>query len=142
MKRRWKINLGLLAIFLSGALVGAAVTGVVIKNRIESRVESFVAADPADRRDVILKGLSRRLDLDEPTRERVGAILAESMAQARATVGEVKPKLQAIKRDAVRRIARELTPEQRRTFRMLVRRHMRGLDELPEAVQDEAEQGG
>jgi len=110
--KRWKSILGVLLIFLLGALAGAAVY-----HRIgHQRVEAVLSGRGGATADLVVRRLSRSLDLDPAQRDQVRAIVTET----RRDIGEIRKPVQgqveaAFERSRVR-IRAILRPDQQEKF--------------------------
>jgi Spy/CpxP family protein refolding chaperone len=110
--KRWKSILGVLLVFLLGALAGAAVVHRVDRCRIEAVLSGRGGATV----DLIVRRLSRSLDLDPAQRDQVRAIVTET----RRDIVEIRKPVQAqveaaIERSRVR-VRAILRPDQQEKF--------------------------
>jgi Spy/CpxP family protein refolding chaperone len=115
--RRATALLAVVAVFLTGVLVGVLATHVVYLRQIRqpgglAAVGTRLAA--AD--------LRRRLDLTPEQQREVEAILADTRREAAALRAEITPRAAAILTRSQARIASVLTPEQRAEFERTRRR--------------------
>ena len=72
--KRWKSILGVLLVFLLGALAGAAVVHRIDRHRVEGVLSGRGGATA----DLIVRRLSRSLDLDPAQRDQVRVIATET----------------------------------------------------------------
>jgi hypothetical protein len=72
--KRWKSILGVLLVFLLGALAGAAVVHRVDRQRVEAVLSGRGGATV----DLVVRRLSRSLDLDPVQQDQVRAIVTET----------------------------------------------------------------
>ncbi|MBN1884396.1 MAG: hypothetical protein JW876_02585 [Candidatus Krumholzibacteriota bacterium] len=125
--KRWKVWVGVIVLFLSGAAVGSLATGLVIRHNIHR----FVRGGPREMRTRFFDRMLKDIVLSEEQRTRIEEISAESDAEIRAyvdgsrkTVGELVDRHRALIRDL-------LTPAQATIFdrnfeEIERRRHDRG----------------
>jgi hypothetical protein len=93
--KRWKSILGVLLIFLLGALAGAAVEHRVGRQSLEAVLSGRGGATV----DLIVRRLSRSLDLDTAQRDQVRAIVTET----RRDIVEIRKPVQAQVEAAIER---------------------------------------
>jgi len=110
--KRWKSILGVLLVFLLGALAGASVYHCFGHQRVEAVLSGRNGATV----DLIVKRLSRSLDLDPAQRDQVRVIVTET----RRDIVEIRKPVQgqveaAIERSRVR-VRAILRPEQQEKF--------------------------
>ena len=110
--KRWKSILGVLLIFLLGALAGAAVVHRVDRQSVEAVLSGRGGATV----DLVVRRLSRSLDLDPAQRDQVRAIVTET----RRDIVEIRKPVQAqveaaIERSRVR-VRAILRPDQQEKF--------------------------
>lgn len=74
---------------------------------------------------LFVASLERRLDLTAEQRQEIDAILEESRREGNALRQEVAPRVMALVERTSERIEEVLTPEQRRKYERLRRRHRR-----------------
>jgi len=110
--KRWKSILGVLLVFLLGALAGAAVLHRVDRQNVEAVLSGKGGATV----DLVVRRLSRSLDLDPAQRDQVRAIATET----RRDIVEIRKPVQlqieaAFERSRVR-VRAILRPEQQEKF--------------------------
>ena len=110
--KRWKSILGVLLVFLLGALAGAAIGHRVGRQSVEAVLSGRGGATV----DLIVKRLSRSLDLDPTQRDQVRAIVTET----RRDIDEIRKPIRsqvetAIERSRVR-VRAILRPDQQEKF--------------------------
>jgi Spy/CpxP family protein refolding chaperone len=110
--KRWKSIVGVLLVFLLGALAGAAVAHRVGRQSVEAVLSGRGGATV----DLIVKRLSRSLDLDPAQRDQVRAIVTET----RRDIDEIRKPIRsqveaAIERSRVR-VRAILRPDQQEKF--------------------------
>ena len=110
--KRWKVWVGVIVLFLSGAAVGSLATGLVIRHNIHR----FVRGGPGEMRTRFFDRMLEGIVLSDEQRTRIEEISAESDAEIRAyvdgsrkTVGEMIDR----HRELIRAI---LTPAQAEIF--------------------------
>jgi|GEM_PF-636022 len=119
MKTRSKLTVGITLIFLTGTLVGVMGTRAVFRHML---------AEALGRPSILSDGVENKLDslsLNPDERDTIMRLLSESLTEIQALREEFLPRFWNIHTETCRKIDSELTPEQRRQFRRLVR------DELP-----------
>jgi Spy/CpxP family protein refolding chaperone len=110
--KRWKSILGVLLIFLLGAVAGASVMHRVGRHSIEAVLSGRGGATV----DLIVKRLSRSLDLDPAQRDQVRAIATETHRDIVEIRKPVQAQLEAaIERSRVR-VRAILRPDQQEKF--------------------------
>jgi Spy/CpxP family protein refolding chaperone len=110
--KRWKSILGVLLVFLLGALAGAAVVHRVDRQRVEAVLSGRGGATV----DLVVRRLSRSLDLDPVQQDQVRAIVTET----RRDIVEIRKPVQgqveaAIERSRAR-VRAILRPDQQEKF--------------------------
>ena len=110
--KRWKSILGVLLVFLLGALAGAAVMHRVGRQSVEAALSGRGGATA----DFVVRRLSRSLDLDPAQQDQVRAIVAET----RRDIVEIRKPVQgqieaAFERSRVR-VRAILRPDQQEKF--------------------------
>ena len=85
--KRWKSILGVLLVFLLGALAGAA----VVHRYDRQSVEAVLSGKGDATAELIVRRLSRSLDLDPAQRDQVRAIVTET----RREIAEIRQPVQA-----------------------------------------------
>ncbi len=110
--KRWKAVCGVVLIFLSGAVAGA-----LVAHRVDQRgVEAFLSAGRGATGDLIVRRLSRSLDLDRAQREQVRAIVTETHREILDIRKPVQPAIDAALERARARVRAILRPDQQATF--------------------------
>jgi Spy/CpxP family protein refolding chaperone len=110
--KRWKSIVGVLLVFLLGALAGAAVVYRVGHQRVDAVLSGRVGATV----DLIVRRLTRSLDLDSVQRDQVRAIVTETRRDIVEIRKPVQPQIEsAIERSRVR-VRAILRPDQQEKF--------------------------
>lgn len=112
MPKNAKAIVGILLVFILGAVSGSVVTYVVLQNR----VEAFRHGGPEAREEQIVKRLSRELGLDSGQQEQVRGIIHETHTAIREMRGQMRPRIEAVLEQGQTRISAVLKPEQREKF--------------------------
>ena len=107
---------GLILVFILGATSGSLVTYMVS----QSRLESIISGDPRAREDMLLKRLTRQLDLDSQQREQVTIVIHETHEDMRQIRQRTHPQIEALLTDSQLRISSLLRPEQQEKFRKII----------------------
>jgi hypothetical protein len=110
--KRWKSIVGVLLVFLLGALAGAAVV-----HRVERQgVEAVLSGRGGATVDLIVRRLTRSLDLDPAQRDQVRVIVTET----RRDIVEIRKPVQAQVEAAIERsrakVREILRPDQQEKF--------------------------
>jgi len=110
--KRWKSIVGVLLVFLLGALAGAAVEHRIVRQSFENVLSGRGGATV----DLIVRRLSRSLDLDPAQRDQVRAIVTETHRD----IGEIRKPVQARVEAAIdrsrARVREILRPAQQEKF--------------------------
>ncbi len=110
--KRWKSILGVLLVFLLGALAGAAIEHRVDRHRVDAVLSGRGGATV----DLIVRRLSRSLDLDRAQQEQVRAIVTETHRE----IAEIRKPVQARTEAAIdgsrARVRAILRPDQQEKF--------------------------
>ncbi|MGD9330512.1 MAG: hypothetical protein PVJ53_04320 [Desulfobacterales bacterium] len=109
--KKWKIISGLLLVFVLGALSGSLGTGMFLK-----RHHPFFREGPEGRKAFIMKRLSRKLDLSETQKIRIGAIIDRVQSETFRQIRENRRFVHEQLESGFAEIRKELTPEQQRRF--------------------------
>jgi hypothetical protein len=108
--RRWKLILGLLAIFVAG--VGTGGVGVII---LLQRVFTTPVANQRWTEDRLVD-LEKKLKLTPEQKEKIRPIVAGTVARFRALGGDTFDKIRTLAGEAHAEVSKELTPEQQAEF--------------------------
>jgi Spy/CpxP family protein refolding chaperone len=110
--KRWKSIVGVLLVFLLGAIAGAAVVYRVGHQRVDAVLSGRGGATV----DLIVRRLTRSLDLDSVQRDQVRAIVTETRRDIVEIRKPVQPQIEsAIERSRVR-VRAILRPDQQEKF--------------------------
>ncbi len=112
--KRWKAVLGIIFIFLLGAIAGGIISSAVYRHRQPW-------GKPPSREQVVRK-LSHKLNLDANQRAQVEAIVNDAHNQMRDMRRAVQPKIDSILTDAQAKIRAVLRTDQKQEFNKLVAR--------------------
>ena len=110
--KRWKSIIGVLLVFLLGALAGAAVGHRVGRQGVEAILSGRGDATV----DLIVRRLSRSLDLDPAQREQVRAIITEGHRDIVEIRKPVQAQVEAAIERSRARVRAILRPEQQEKF--------------------------
>ena len=120
--KRWKSILGVLLVFLLGALGGAAVMHLVDRQGVEAVLSGRGGATV----DLVVKRLTRSLDLDPAQRDQVRAIVTETRRDIVGIRKPVQAQVEATIERSRARVREILRPDQREKFdRIQAERRMR-----------------
>ena len=109
---RWKSILGVLLVFLLGALAGAAVVHRVDRQNVEAVLEGRGGATA----DLVVRRLTRSLDLDAAQMDQVRAIVTETRREIVEIRKPVHAQVMASIENSRARIRAILRPDQREKF--------------------------
>jgi Spy/CpxP family protein refolding chaperone len=110
--KRWKSILGVLLVFLLGALAGAAVVHRVDRQGVEGVLSGRGGATV----DLIVRRLSRSLDLDPAQRDQVRAIVTETRREIVEIRKPVQAQVEATIERSRARVRAILRPDQQEKF--------------------------
>jgi Spy/CpxP family protein refolding chaperone len=120
--KRWKSILGVLLVFLLGALAGAAVEHRVGRQSVEAVLSGRGGATV----DLIVRRLSRSLDLDPAQRDQVRTIVTETRRDIVGIRKPVQAQVEAAIERSRARVRAILRPDQQEKFdRIQAERRMR-----------------
>ena len=109
--QKWKIIAGLLMIFILGTLTGALGTGLILK-----RHHLYFSDRPEGRKAFIMERLTRRLDLSEDQKTRIGSIIDRVQSETFRRFREGRRFMREEMEKGFDEIRKELTPEQQGRF--------------------------
>jgi Spy/CpxP family protein refolding chaperone len=110
--KRWKSILGVLLVFLLGALAGAAVV-----HRVDRQgAEGILSGRGGATADLIVRRLSRSLDLDPAQRDQVRAIVTETRREIIEIRKPVQAQVEATIERSRARVRAILRPDQQEKF--------------------------
>jgi Lon protease-like protein len=114
--KKSKVVLGLLAVFVSGLIIGAASGTYYMKEKMAE----FFDNPPSPPDEFIVQRLSDDLRLSAKQRQAAEVIVAEASKRARAEISMVKPRLDAILDEMAARLKEHLDPAQRESLDEIV----------------------
>jgi Spy/CpxP family protein refolding chaperone len=125
--KRWKSILGVLLVFLLGALAGAAVLHRIDRQNTEAVLSGRDGATV----DLVVRRLSRSLDLDPTQRDQVRAIVSETHRDIDEIRKPIRAQVMASIENSRARVRAILRPDQQEKFDRLQaeRRKRRGWPE-------------
>jgi uncharacterized membrane protein len=110
--KRWKSILGVLLVFLLGALAGAA----VVHRYDRQSVEAVLSGKGEATAELIVRRLSRSLDLDPAQRDQVRAIVTETRREIAEIRKPVQARIDAALESSRGRVRALLRPGQQEKF--------------------------
>ncbi len=121
---RLKLATGIVLIFALGVLFGVLGSGMYFKKR----VDRFHESGPQMRKELLMKRLTRRLELTPPQQEKVAVIFEEMRERLFSLRTKHRPDMERIREQGHARIKDILTAEQKIQFdemmaRLKKRRH-------------------
>lgn len=114
-----KIISGVVLIFILGAISGALGTYIFY----ETRVEPYKKGGHERRHEVIMKRLSRQLDLDREQYDQVGAVMQEISSEIRLVRAQYRPQIETILEQGQEKIRKILRPEQREKYEKIIAKY-------------------
>jgi hypothetical protein len=114
--KNYKAIIGVLLVFILGVICGAVVTHVVHR----SQMETFVGRGPEAREEMLVKRLTRQLDLDSRQLEQIRPIVHETHANILNIRQQSRPQVEALLDESQRRISEILRPEQQERFAKII----------------------
>jgi hypothetical protein len=108
--KKLKLWSGLLVLFLSGIVIGAMGTWIIVENKA---VDSLTRGRP-DIPGIIIKKLTRELDLDETQKERITKIVCRAYQELLELRKRHAPEKKEILERSRSMIKAELSPEQQK----------------------------
>lgn len=116
MPKNAKAVMGILFVFILGAVSGSLVTRMVLHGRLEA----FMHDGPGVREEHIVKRLSRELNLDNGQQDRIRGIVHETHTAVLEARSQIRPRIETLLEQGQGRIAAVLRPEQREKFMKLI----------------------
>lgn len=110
---------GIVLVFLLGAVSGSLVTYLMS----QSRIESFMKGGPGLREGHLIKRLTKELDLDALQQQQVAAVIRETHGYIRQIRQKSRPQIEAVLEGSQQRISSLLRPEQQAKFKKVVAEH-------------------
>jgi Spy/CpxP family protein refolding chaperone len=107
-----KLATGIVLIFALGILTGVFGSGMYFK----SRIDRFRESGPQMRKEMLMKRLTRRLDLTPQQQEKVTVIFEEMREQLFSLRTKHRPEMERIREQGHARIKAILSPEQQKRF--------------------------
>jgi len=127
MNGKFKLYGGLIALLVTGIIIGSLGTGIYIRNK----VMPFYEGGPAERRSMILDRLMKKLDLTPQQQIEVEAILRQTQAQIKQLKHKSRLRAMRIINQRFPLIREKLNPEQQKKLdrihkrlRQRMRQHM------------------
>lgn len=118
MRSTWKATLLLIATFTGGALAGGAVVGLADRGKLPGRKSHHPHHGSEDH----IKFLSRKLDLTEPQKDSIQAILERYKPAMDSIWRQLGPRFETMKDSISNEIRRQLTPDQQTAYTEMMRR--------------------
>jgi Spy/CpxP family protein refolding chaperone len=114
--KNWKAIAGVMLVFTLGAVCGGLVTHLVHR----SRMERFVGGGPVAREELLVKRLTRQLDLDPRQLEQIKPIVHETQESISRIRQLSRPQVEGLLEESQRQISAVLRPEQREKFEKII----------------------
>ena len=126
--KQWKAIVSVLFVFLLGFLGGALVTHKFYQHRLEN----IVREEPGAMREMIVRRLSRELNLDPGQMEQLRAIVGETHVEMRKVRRQIRPQIEEVLARSQSRVRAILRPDQLEKYEKIVserkKRHWRDED--------------
>jgi hypothetical protein len=116
--KKWKLIVGVILVFILGLLMGSLGTRFYHRDWSERFFE-----EPSARKAVILKKLTKDLDLTEPQQKEFKAIVEETDKKLEAYGLERRSAVKAILGESFSRMKEKLDPEQQKKLEELKAKH-------------------
>jgi len=113
-----KLWTGLLALFLSGILMGAAGAWIMV----ERKAADSATPDKKRAPGVIVERLNRELELNEIQKKRITEIVSQTQDEILELRRRMRPEMDRIIQDSRKRMKEELTPQQQKRLDELFER--------------------
>lgn len=115
--KNWKSILGVLLVFVLGALAG----GLLVHRLHQKKIQAVIAGrQPVVAPELLVRRMNWELKLTPAQRSQVIAIVRDTQRQLRETRQQVDPQVRATFQQMEQRIGEVLTPEQRERFAKLM----------------------
>lgn len=113
--KRWKVVVGVMAVFALGVLAGGILT-----HGFYQKLILRVSKGPTEFRRVMVEHLSRQLDLTESQRVEADRIIREAQTEFQEIRKEVQPQVEDILKRAENEMRAQLDEKQRERFNKLI----------------------
>jgi len=110
--KNWKAIAGVCLVFLLGGVAGALLTRLVIVNRIQR----IVVGGPQAVNQLVVRRLTKRLDLDSGQRDQLMDIIVATRKEIRTARTQITPQLKTIMTDGESKVRAMLKPDQQKKF--------------------------
>lgn len=111
-----KAVLGVLLIFILGAASGIVATRMIY----HSRLDAAMGGGQKAHEEMVVKRLTRKLDLNDQQREQVRSIVHETQGEIKLVRKQSQPQIETILAKSQAKINRLLTPEQQEKFARVI----------------------
>ncbi len=122
--KKWKVVIGIIAVFILGAVAGGVISHAACWNR-----PHWGEIHP---REQVVRRLSRKLHLDADQKAQVEVIVNDAHNQMREMRRETQPKIDSIMGNAQQKIRAILRPDQKAEFEKLIARWKAQREKLQE----------
>jgi hypothetical protein len=119
VQKKTKSILGVLVVFILGTLCGALGVHIIYK----SQIQKYISGDTNIYQKLIVRSLSKKLNLDQTQREKVKQYLGETQAELHHVRKQFRPQMDIILEKNRMRIREVLRAEQLEAFDKLVEKH-------------------
>ena len=110
--KRWRLWVGLVMLFVSGVLIGFWGGGYAQKKVVVQRLE----APPGERGKLIMRRLTRWLDLSEEQQREIGRIVSQTQDELHTEWAQHLPRVRQIREQSADDIRKLLTPAQQEKY--------------------------
>jgi Spy/CpxP family protein refolding chaperone len=119
--KKWKLALGLLAIFIAGGLTGSLITGRIVKQRIHRTMQKLSTGDLAPIAQMTFKRMRWKLNLTKEQEQPVKDVVREFFSQVTDLRKQQRPQVKELLITSIRSLKPILTPEQFKKLRETIK---------------------
>jgi hypothetical protein len=112
--KRWKVWLGVAVIFISGLVIGALGTGLVVGLTFKRMVHRVSAGDTSIIARMVMMKMGRHLRLSREQRRQIKPVVAATIGRISQLHYALRPRIEQEVAKALTEIKKYLTPEQQR----------------------------
>ncbi|HAM50214.1 MAG TPA: hypothetical protein DCP92_05795 [Nitrospiraceae bacterium] len=123
--KKWQAIVGVILVFLLGAVAGALVTHSIYQNTME---KSF-REEPRSMREFIVQRMNHELQLDPAQLEQLRSIIKETHAEIRTVRKQISPQIEEILARSEDKVRVILRPDQLEKFDKIVARRKKKREE-------------
>ena len=124
MKKKWKLYLGILLIFVFGFIIGSVSTGLFIHHK----VRGFIEAGPEGRKKLVLKKLTWHLSLREEQKPKIMKVLDQTFLELAKFRKAYLPTLKKIITQSKKDIEQHLDEKQKKRLEKMFQRFQKDVN--------------